>query len=267
MFKIGHCRYFDCGISIKHVLDSTSHFDLTVLTTHMPRPDEPTDSSYNIVCEYIKNHPERKFIHEVFTNPVYPAYHPFYKENFPYVQSTMADFSNFGLDIIKEYVVSNGINFKDTVYLKMDSDIIELDGEEWYTKNKDVLLRNRVCRTPIIHYSIKDEHTVEYRPGDMSRFRSDYTTIPGISLEFLTYKQIRPYEIQCYSKNKQPLKRNPSFNKSGNPIFIHVAKPSHYTCKNGYSADSWEIIDEYPEIIRTIRDDFFQKEANNSKYF
>lgn len=260
MFKIGHCRYFNCAISIKYALDSISHYDLVVLTTHLPRPDEPTDNSYEIVCEYIKNHPERKFIHEIYPHIVYPASHPYYKSNYPNINSvnTVSNYYNFGLRIIRNFIIENKLNYNDIMYTKIDSDIIELEGETFY-KNNEWKLKNYITnRSPIIHYMICDDKTVKVRPSDFNLKRSDYFTLPGKILPYFFYKQkqlweeifITPSCPHDLTRVRNKLVRQQSF--------IHVAEPEHYFSKRGYNESQWIKCENYPAIINKIKGDYFK---------
>lgn len=255
MFKIGHCRYFNCDISIRYMLDSIKYFDLIVLTTHLPRPNEYCDNSYEIVCEYIKTHPEMNIIHKVYPYIVYPASHPYFKANYPNIdlKQTTSEYYNFGLDLIHEYIKEHNINYNEVVYTKTDADIIELLGEEWYKKYENVLLNNPVARSPIIHYELNKDN-VRYRPSvDLRLNRRDYITIPGKHFKDLYYTQTNLYEVMRFKNNNGINHVDQSWNRIKTPTFIHIAKKDHYVDKRGYNPNVWVECKDYPKIIDIIR--------------
>lgn len=247
MFKIGLVRYFNNQYTIKASLESVKHYDLLVIITHLSRPGELRDKSFEIVEQFIKENPNNKIIHRIFEKPVYPAWHSHFKSNYPNVTST-AEYYNFGLCLIWDFILSNNININNVVISKVDTDIIEICDPKFY-KNNERLLTNYVCvRNSIDYYAITNDFRILHRPMTT---RCDYITVPGKLLPKFKFVQSHLYEVPSFY-NKKAKVQVISLN-FGEPYAYHVDKLCNYENKNGYDSSVWtDITETAPVIVKSI---------------
>lgn len=265
MFKIGLYRYFNTPYTIELSLDSTAYLDLTVIITHLGRPDEPSDNTYEIVENYIKSHPERKIIHKMYNEVVYPAWHPHYKKYWNSSEHVfnLADFSNFGINIIKQYIEENNIDYNDVLFFKCDADIIEVIGEDFIKNFSDDQIRNKfIAKAPIEFFRIMENGDVMHRPIKdlvILRKRNDHLITPGKYFKILNFIQTQPYELCLYNGKIAKQRDILYLNKTSKSYFLHIDINKNYIHKRHFVESDWRLYKKNNEFVQKVLEKIFKK--------